>query len=115
MIHGLSIPQRSVRLQYHTLLLEEVDCIFSVQKGVDFDLIDGGFGTAFFDEFLVVFDGVVTNANVADFSFLLEEFEGFVGGDVVVGDGPVDEVEIDVVGAEIEECYFLLACGEMVW
>jgi len=95
--------------------LEEVDCIFSIQKGVYFDLIDGGFGTAVLSEFLVVFDGVVTNANVADFSLGLEFFEGFVGGDVVVGDGPVDEVEIDVVCAEIDECYLLLGCGGMVW
>ncbi len=65
--------------------------IFSVQEGVNFDLIDGGFdGDTGVEKFFVVFDDVVGDADVSDFSLGFEFFQCFVGGDVVGGDGPVD-------------------------
>lgn len=90
-VHGLAVPQTSVRLEYHALFSKVFNGVLAIEEGIDFDLVDGGFGRdAVFDEFGVVLDGVVGDANVADLACRLEAFEGLVGVNVLSGYRPVD-------------------------
>mmetsp|Transcript_32992 Transcript_32992/g.69509 ORF Transcript_32992/g.69509 Transcript_32992/m.69509 type:complete len:235 (-) Transcript_32992:290-994(-) len=114
MIHGLAVPKGSVRLEHHTLGLEVVNGILTVEEGVDFNLIHGRFGTAGVDKFFAILHGVVGYTHIAYFAFLLEGFKCFVGLNVFSGYGPVDQVEIDVIRAEIGKCLVQLSANRLI-
>lgn len=119
--------QGRVRLGQDAVLQAELDEVVVGEEGVDLDLVDGGLDLGEGEELLQAFDGPVGDTDSLDLARLVELLDDAPRGLWVLGellvddvlaisadlglvvvsplgsDGPVDEVQVDVVETELAQ------------
>lgn len=93
---GLSVPEAPVGLEDDALLLKFRNGVFSVQKGIDLDLVHNRElgDLVVLLELEVVLPGVIADADPLDLAGGMEVLEFLVGGNVLARYRPVDEVSL---------------------
>mmetsp|Transcript_46074 Transcript_46074/g.112236 ORF Transcript_46074/g.112236 Transcript_46074/m.112236 type:complete len:291 (-) Transcript_46074:283-1155(-) len=101
---SLSITQGTVRLDRDALLLEKVDGVLAVKKGVHLDLVDRRLDGSLLHQLLVVLNSVVAHADTLDLPLSLELLQRLVRLHVLGGHGPMHEIQIQIVCLQVCEC-----------
>ena len=100
---GLAVAEGSVRLDPDALLRQVVQRLSPIQEGVELDLVHGRDDRRVLEELFDVFYSVVRHADGLHQALLLAFLELQVCGDVLPRHGPVDQVQIEILRAQVPQ------------